>query len=78
MTKSVIEDFEQDNTKYLELRSTPRANPETGAVIIKVSADPFTRTMFINHLSQTTNGSINSLLNGIEDLSPFIPYFTIV
>lgn len=30
VTKSVIEDFEQDNTKYLELRSTPRANPETG------------------------------------------------
>lgn len=61
MTKSVIEDFEQDNTKYLELRSTPRANPETGAVIIKVSA----------------NGSIKSL-NGIEDLSLFIPYFTIL
>lgn len=30
VTKSVIEDFEQDNVKYLELRSTPRANPETG------------------------------------------------
>ena len=30
MTKSVIEDFAQDNVRYLELRSTPRANPDTG------------------------------------------------
>ncbi|KAJ7385324.1 hypothetical protein OS493_016400 [Desmophyllum pertusum] len=30
VTKSVIEDFEQDNVRYLELRSTPRANTETG------------------------------------------------
>jgi len=30
VTKSIIEDFAQDNVRYLELRSTPRANPETG------------------------------------------------
>ncbi|XP_073242909.1 N6-Methyl-AMP deaminase-like isoform X2 [Porites lutea] len=30
VTKSVIEDFAQDNVRYLELRSTPRANPKTG------------------------------------------------
>ncbi len=33
VTKSVIEDFEQDNVKYLELRSTPRTNPDTGTGI---------------------------------------------
>lgn len=30
VTKSVIEDFAQDNVRYLELRSTPRTNPKTG------------------------------------------------
>lgn len=30
VTKSVIEEFAEDNVRYLELRSTPRANPETG------------------------------------------------
>lgn len=30
VTKSVIEDFAKDNVVYLELRSTPRSNPETG------------------------------------------------
>lgn len=36
VTKSVIEDFEQDNVKYLELRSTPRINPATGIEIFIV------------------------------------------
>ncbi|XP_015758670.1 PREDICTED: adenosine deaminase-like protein isoform X1 [Acropora digitifera] len=30
VTKSVIEDFAEDNVRYLELRSTPRANPKSG------------------------------------------------
>ena len=29
----MIEDFAQDNVRYLELRSTPRANPKTGDAI---------------------------------------------
>ena len=26
----MIEDFAEDNVRYLELRSTPRANPKSG------------------------------------------------
>ena len=35
VTKDVIEEFADDNVKYLELRSTPRANPAKGIWNIK-------------------------------------------
>ena len=31
VAKDVVEEFAADNVVYLELRSTPRANPKTGA-----------------------------------------------
>ena len=35
---SVVQDFDEDNVKYLELRTTPRANPNTG---FSLSSLPF-------------------------------------
>jgi adenosine deaminase len=29
LTSEVIEDFSQENVRYLEIRTTPRANPQT-------------------------------------------------
>eukprot|EP00164_Ancoracysta_twista_P006652 GFYU01009302.1.p1 GENE.GFYU01009302.1~~GFYU01009302.1.p1 ORF type:complete len:349 (-),score=56.91 GFYU01009302.1:130-1176(-) len=33
ITNQVLDDFELDNVKYLELRTTPRANPATGMTV---------------------------------------------
>eukprot|EP00742_Colponemidia_sp_Colp-10_P008984 GILJ01009762.1.p1 GENE.GILJ01009762.1~~GILJ01009762.1.p1 ORF type:complete len:345 (+),score=53.54 GILJ01009762.1:35-1036(+) len=38
ITKAVVESFAEDNVKYLELRTTPRANPATG----------MTKTMYLD------------------------------
>ena len=49
VTKDVIEEFADDNVKYLELRSTPRANPAKGIWNIKYRYILQRKFVFLTH-----------------------------
>lgn len=61
----MVEDFAADNVVYLELRSTPRANPKTGASFGPLEVHWFTNYFILGGIEVGAGSDIKILTKSL-------------